>query len=178
MSNVTFNISLRSLSKLSDIKNIATIKSILNSFEDSFLFFSIPKFDYSIRKQTQNPKKIYSIDNGLINSVSFKFSEDKGRLLENLTAIELKRRSKEFYYSAEKNECDFLVKEKLKIKQAIQVCYNINEKNERRELDGLLEAMEKFKLNQGWMITYNQEKEEKINGKTIKFIPLWKWLLE
>jgi len=109
----------------------------------------LSKFDYSIKKQIQNPKKIYCVDNGFVTSLGFRFSQNKGNLLENFVAIELKRMGKEIYYHKENFECDFVIKDKLKIIEAIQVCFDFNEKNEKRELNGLLEAMKKFDLKKG-----------------------------
>jgi len=84
-------------------------------------------------------KKIYVIDNGLANSISFKFSQNEGRLLENLVFIELKRRDKEVYYHKGKYECDFIIKKNLKITSAIQVTLSIkNSKTRERELNGLI----------------------------------------
>jgi len=50
--------------------------------------------------------------------------------------------------------------------------------NWNREIRGLLEALEATKLKQGLVITADKEKEETIKGKKIRFVPLWKWLLE
>lgn len=169
--------SLRTLSKLVNIKNIATVKSIVAAFESSFLFFFINKFDYSVKTQIQNPRKVYCIDNGFLIAAGFRLSEDKGKLLENLVAVELKRRENEIFYHSDKYECDFLVRSGIKIKQAIQVCYELNENNRDREVMGLVEAMDKFKLSEGAIVTYDQEDEMKKNGKLIKIIPAWKWLL-
>src|SRR3989344_1287405 len=77
LSNISKELSIRSLSKISQIKNLSTVKTILDNFENAFLFFFINKFDFSIKKQIQNPKKIYCIDNGFVNEVGFKFSENK-----------------------------------------------------------------------------------------------------
>ena len=178
VSNVCSDVSLRNLSIMSGIKNISTVKKILDAFESAFLFFSTSKFDYSIKKQTQNPKKIYCIDNGFSTSLGFRFSQNKGNLLENFVAIELRRGGKEIYYHKEKSECDFVIKEKLKIGEAIQVCYDLNESNKKREFGGLLEAMKKFKLKKGLILTHEQDDELKINGKEIIIKPVWKWLLE
>ncbi len=133
VSNVCSDVSLRNLSIMSGIKNISTVKKILDAFESAFLFFSTSKFDYSIKKQTQNPKKIYCIDNGFSTSLGFRFSQNKGNLLENFVAIELRRGGKEIYYHKEKSECDFVIKEKLNIVKAVQVCYDLNESNKKRE---------------------------------------------
>ena len=169
--------SLRKISALSGIKNISTIKEIIDSFENAFLFFSTSKFDYSIKKQIQNPKKVYCIDNGFFTSVGFRFSKDKGKLLENFVAIELKRRDKEIYYYREKAECDFIIKEKNKITQAIQVCFSVDKENKKREINGLIEVMKKFNLKKGLILTYDQEEKKKIEGKEIILQPVWKWLL-
>jgi hypothetical protein len=178
LSNSSSLTSLRALSKMAEIKNISTVKSILDSFEGAFLFFFINKFDYSIRKQTQNPRKAYCIDNGFITTIGFRTSEDKGKLLENLVAIELKRRGKEVFYHSNKNECDFVIKEGTKITQSIQVCYDLTKENRAREVAGLSEAMENFNLKEGLILTYDQDDEFKIEDKTIKVLPVWKWLLE
>ncbi len=177
-SNIATDLSLRTLSKISGIKNLTTLKNILEAFESSFLFFSTNKFDYSVRKQIQNPKKIYSIDNGFSFNLGFKFSDDSGNFLENLVAIELKRKNKDIYYFRGKNECDFVLREGRNIIEAIQVCYELNEKNKNREVKGLVETMEKFDLKQGLILTYDQEEEFAIENKKIIVKPVWKWLLE
>ncbi len=178
LSNVSNELSIRSLSKTIQIKNLSTLKSILETFEKAFLFFFINKFDFSIKKQIQNPRKIYCVDSGFINEVGFKFSEDKGRILENIVFLELKRNGKEIYYFSDKRECDFLIRQGIKIKESIQVCYDLNEKDKEREINGLVEAMDKFKLKEGLILTYDQEEEFKRNNKKIIVKPVWKWLLE
>lgn len=177
LSNISKELTIRSLSKIIEIKNLSSVKSILDAFEKAFLFFFINKFDFSIRKQIQNPRKIYCIDNGFITAIGLSSSEDKGRLLENIVFIELKRKDKEIYYFSDKGECDFLVRDGIKIKEAIQVCYELNEGNKNREIAGLIEALEKFKLKKGLILTYNQEDEFKIKEKRIKVLPVWKWIL-
>ena len=178
LSNVSSDISLRTLSKISGIKNLGVLSEILSSFEKAFLFFTANKFDYSVKKQIQNPKKIYSTDLGFPNNLGFKFSENKGNILENAVAINLEQKEKEFYYYREKNECDFVIKDKNKITEAIQVCYEINETNKKREIEGLLSAMKEFNLKQGLILTIEEENEIKIENKNIIIKPIWKWLLE
>jgi len=130
----------------------------------------------------QYPKKVYCIDTGLINSVIPKFSENIGRLFENIVAIELRRRAKKekeiYYWKDSKGEVDFVIKTGLKPTALVQVCYNIGDKKTKeREVQALWRAMQEFKLKEGLVITEDYESEEKIKGKKIKFIPLWKWLL-
>jgi len=178
LSNISNELSIRSLSKIIQIKNLSTLKTILDTFEKAFLFFFINKFDFSMKKQIQNPRKIYCIDNGFVNEVGFKFSENKGRILENLVFLELKRDENDIYYFSEKKECDFLIREGAKIKKAIQVCYDLNQENKEREIEGLLEAINKFNLKEGLILTFDQDDELNIKGNKIIIKPIWKWLLE
>ncbi|GBE19432.1 hypothetical protein BMS3Abin17_00155 [archaeon BMS3Abin17] len=156
-----------------------TIIEYISHLEDAYLFFENIKYEYSITKQLGSIKKIYCIDNGLLNAVSFKFSGDRGKLIENLVFIELKRRSNEIYFYSENGECDFLIKEKNKVISAIQVTENMNEENSKREVNGLINALKKYNLKEGIILSLDdEEKQKKIGNKKIKFIPLWKWLLE
>jgi len=177
LSNATNQVSYRELAKMAGIKNISTVKSMINAFEGSFLFFFTGKFDFSVKKQTQNPKKIYAVDNGFITAGGFRFSADNGKLLENLVAIELKRQGKEIFYSKGINECDFVVKKGAKITEAIQVCYALNGVGKDGEMRGLLEAMRKFGLKEGRVLTNDQEEELLADNKKISVVPVWKWLL-
>ena len=160
------------------VKSVTTVKNYVDFFEEAYLFFSLFKFDYSIKKQIINDRKVYSVDTGLANAVAFKFSDNMGANLENVIFIELKRREKEIYYFKEKKECDFVVRKGLKIIEAIQVSQSLTDpKTSQREIAGLLAAMEKFKLKTGLIITESQEEERKIDGKKIKIVPARKWLL-
>jgi predicted AAA+ superfamily ATPase len=152
--------------------------SFVSFFEDSYMLFTVPKFDYSIKKQIINQKKVYSIDNGFSMVNTGSFSENKGRMLENIVFLALRRKHKEIFYFQQTGECDFVIKEGTKITKSIQVCYNLTEQNKDREINGLLESMKEFKLNRGLILTYNQDDEFKIEDKTIKVLPVWKWLLE
>ncbi len=177
-SNVAKEISFNSIKKLLNLGSSTTVKDYFDYLENSFLAFIIPKFDYSLKKQIYANKKMYLIDNALAINLGFRISEDLGRLLENMVFIELKRRRKEIFYFQEKNECDFVIREGIKIVEAIQVCYDFNEENREREINGLLEALRKFKLKEGLILTYDQEDEMKLENKKINIIPVWKWLLD
>lgn len=179
LSNISSPMSFNNVRKMVGAKSVTSVKNYIDFFEEAYLFFPLFKFDYSIKKQIINDRKVYAIDNGIANAVAFKFSENKGRNLENLVFIELKRRAKDIFYYKGKKECDFLIRHGLKITEAIQVSQSLgNPDAEEREIAGLLEAMEKFKLKKGLIITENQEEERKIKGEKIKIVPAWKWLLK
>ncbi len=176
ISNVGKEFSYNSIKKMFEIKSVQSVIDYISYFENAYLVFTIPRFSYSYKQQQVNPKKVYSIDNGFSYVNSASFSKDKGKMLENSVFLELRRKFKQIFYFQEKNECDFVIKEKEKIIDLIQVCYHFNEENKNREINGLLEAMKKFNINKGLILTYNQEDEFNIEGKKILVRPVWKWL--
>lgn len=162
----------KTLSKEMAVKQ-ETISEYISYLEDANIIFATNIFSYSLKKQQANPKKIYCIDNGLRNVVSFQFSKDEGRLAENLVFIHLTKKEKEIYYWENKGEVDFIVKSRDNSLIAINVSYT-NEINER-EITALLGFKKQFsKTKELIILTKDLEKTE----KEIKFVPLWKWLLE
>ena len=132
----------------------------------------------SLKKQIANPKKIYVIDTGLANPVSFGFSENYGRQLENIVFLYLRRKTANIFYHKNKTECDFVVEGNKKIISAIQVTKSLDDPSVReREIKGLTDTMAVYKLIEGLIITEDEEDNMKINGKKIKILPVWKWLL-
>jgi len=178
ISNVGKEFSYNSIKKMFKIKSVQSVIDYIFYFENSYLVFTIPKFSYSYKQQQISPKKVYSIDNGFSYANSASFSKDKGKMLENAVFLGLRRRFKDIFYFQEKNECDFIVKEKDKITRAIQVCFDLNEENKEREIEGLVSALKKFGLNNGLILTFNQEDEFLIEGKKLIVWPVWRWLLE
>ena len=72
-----------------------------------------------------------------------------------------------------------MLKQATKINKLIQVCYNISDTNTKeREIKSLLTASEELSCNNLEIISWDYEAEEKHKGETIKFVPLWKWLLK
>lgn len=178
-SNTAKLFSYNSLTKVIGVKNATTVKNYLGFMENTYLLFLVGKYDFSVKKQLQNPKKVYFVDLGLVRELGFHHSEDNGRLLENLVFIELKRRGKEVYYHAQKHECDFVLKEKNRIVEAIQVCWSVyNPTTKDREIEGLVEAMTSYKLKEGLILTDEDEDEFTIKNFRIKVMPAWKWLLK
>lgn len=102
---------------------------------------------------------------------------EAGWLLENLVFNTIKPAGDVYYFSA-KNECDFILFKNKKVKQIIQVTYELADHNRDREINGLLEAMQYFNLNTGLILTFDQEMTIELTGKTISVQPVWKWLLE
>jgi len=186
VTNSSEEITYSKLARIFNIKHVSTISNWISYLENAFLIFKLERFDFKLKQQFIAPKKVYCIDSGLVNSIGFKFSENKGKVIENEVALELQRRksrdkSLEVYYwkDHQQNEVDFVLKRDKKVETLIQVSY-IDSKEEirEREINTLLKASKNLKCKNLILITWDYETEEKFEGEKIRFIPLWKWLLE
>ena len=95
--------------------------------------------------------------------------------------LQLRRMNHEVYYYKTTNnlEVDFVVKEKDRIKELIQVSWDLYDvKTREREIKSLVTAMEELKLSKGLILTYDDEEEIDQGKKVIRVMPVWKWLLE
>ncbi len=155
-----------------------TLANYLAYLQEAFFILGADKFSYSPRQRVMNPKKIYLMDQGFI-TLTEDFSENKGRILENVVAIELYRRRQTFSYYKNRRECDFIVRDAEGLNlQAIQVCWTLTIGNRERELRGLLAAMEKLSLPHGLILTYDEEESlPAAPGRRVAVMPVWKWLL-
>lgn len=174
--NITSLFSVNSFCKIMQ-QNISvsrqTISDYLNFIQETNYFFFLPYFSYSLKVQKVNPRKIICLDNGLRNTISFRFSKDEGKLAENLIGTMLATKGEsEIFYWKKKREIDFIVKQGREI-SAINVCYG--EKIEQRQIFSLIDFKKSFK-NVNNLIVITKDVEDEKDG--IKFIPLWKWLLK
>ena len=178
LSNIGKETTYTSLKKAFQIGSTNTVIDYLSWLEDAYLLFFLQKFSWSAKSISVNPRKVYAIDNGLINANSLSFSQDKGRILENAVYIYLRNYGTKMYYFKEKNECDFVMFKKEKCTTAIQVCYEINADTKTRELNGLLEAMQFFDLKEGFIITQNQKDTLQLEEKTIYLVPAFEYFMK
>ena len=176
VSNVGNLVTGNKLRSLFGIGATSTVMEYFSYLEQTWLMHFIPKFSYSVRKQSVNPRKVYAIDTGLINVNSKSFSGDHGRILENLVFLNLRRKGKEIYYFSEKGECDFVTFDKGSVNQVLQVCYELNPDNLDRELSGLFEAISFFDLDKGAIITQSQTDRFEKDGKVAEIFPCHQFL--
>lgn len=177
-SNIGKLFSYSTLQSISGVKSLSSIKDYLSYYEHSYLFSYLKKFDYSVKKQIMNSKKVYTADHAFAVRLGFNFSENKGRILENIVYTELLRRDCEVYYYSGNNECDFLIKKGLTIVNAIQVVDQLDRTNYEREYRGLQEAMQTYRIPQGMLITNSIETSVIPEYEGIEIVSVWKWLLE
>lgn len=176
-----------SFNKISGFLNIplTTVERFSDHLETANVVFFLKKFSFSFKEQEKAQRKIYSADVGMSNAIGFRFSENLGKIMENIVAVELKKRQSfnpqiEIYYwkDYQQREVDFVVKEGLDVVQLIQVCHDVtNLETKEREVRSLVRAMKEFKLTEGLIITDDFEGEEEMKGFKIEYVPMWKWLL-
>jgi predicted AAA+ superfamily ATPase len=176
ISNIAKPYSLNGLKKTFNLGSANSVSDYVSWLEDSYLFFSLPRFSWSLKSVAVNQKKIYSIDTGFAQANSLSFSSDKGRLFENMIYLSLRRKFTDLYYFREKGECDFVVKEKEKVTQVVQACFELNSDNLQREMNGLKEAMDFFGLQEGTIVTLNQKDLFINDDKHIRVISANDWL--
>jgi len=189
LTNISRTITFNSLRKtLGTTTN--TIEKFSSYLEEVNMVFFVKRFSFKVKEQEKAARKVYCTDVGLANAVGFRFSSNLGRIAENMVAVELKRRetldpNMEFYYwqDARKKEVDFVIKDGLKVRQLIQVCYDVEDfGTKERELRALLKASRELRCDDLLVITWDYEDDEEVSWRgterKVRFVPLWKWLLE
>lgn len=153
-----------------------TANKFLEYAREVFLVQTTDYFSYSFTEQKSNPYKVYAIDPGLYNAVSFRFSENIGRLFENVVYLALRRKGKDIFYWKGKGEVDFLIRKGTRIDKLINVCWDLNENNEKRELSGLCEAMDRFDVADAEIIISGYDDRVDFKGKKIVISNFFNWL--
>lgn len=176
LSNIASLVSYNKLKELLKLGSVNTIKSYIGYLETSWLLFVVNRFAFSIKQQQIANKKIYCVDTGLTKSVAFAFSENKGKFLENIVFLALRKKYVDIYYYKTKKdkEVDFYLPRE---KTFIQVSQSILESITReREISALCEAMNEVEKTVGVIVTENEKDELVFNNIKICVIPIYEWL--
>lgn len=171
-SNIASPYSYRRIKEMLGI-DLQTVKDYIHFAQNAKILFEVQHFSYSLHAQKRPNKKIYCIDNGLRNAVSFRFSQDEGKLAENLVFVELIRSGMTPYYWKKKQEVDFIIKSPDNRITAMNICYT--DAIPDREFESLLEFKEEFGDPVEKLIILTKDREQEVGG--IRYMPLWKWLL-
>jgi len=159
--------------------SVDNVRRYAGFLEDSQLIFSLDKFSFKAGERKKANRKVYVVDTGLRNAISFRFSRDLGKLVENVIAMSLLQKSRELYYFGNGNECDFITKQSDRF-IPVQVSYSdlSEEKVRTREFQGLTGALRQLKQKKGLLLTDDVEREEQYDEFQIQLQPVWKFLLE
>lgn len=152
--------------------------SSLDACTNIYLAQILRKHTNALVERELGEKKIYAIDNGLLNAINYKFSDDTGKALEQAVFLELRRREKEIYFFKDRAECDFIVRQGLDVTEAIQAAASLSDdKTRKRELRGLTDCCNAFGLKTGLVVTLDSSEAFELNGINISVVPLYRWLL-
>jgi len=157
------------ISKLANELNISrqTASSYLTYLEESFLLRKLYNFSRNKRKVERKLKKYYPT----AISVDLLFKDDdfsRSKIFEWLIVNQLK--AEYFWRDPYKNEVDIITADEKPL--PIEIKYG------KIDFSGLLAFMKKFNVDEGCIVSYHQEETKKINGKTIRVIPAFKYLLK
>ena len=189
ISNISGEFSLNTLANQTQISSVHTIKKYLGYLEEVFIFFSLSRFSYKVAEQQRSNKKIYCWDNGFYSAKAFHFSDDHGKLLENVVATELMKRSfldrSKLYYwkSRDQHEVDFVIQQGNKVTNLIQVCWTSEKVHTQdREVRSLLKGSKELRCNRLLVITYDEKYIQMFNWfgieGEVEFVPAREWLLQ
>jgi predicted AAA+ superfamily ATPase len=187
LSNVASEYSYGSLARVTRSKSPMTVRKYLGYLEEAFLFFPLSRFSFRVREQVAANKKIYCTDTGFVAAKAFRISGSRGRLYENIVAIELWKMQQQggvsvFYWkNAQQEEVDFVVRQENRVTALIQVCADLQDERTRsREIRALLKASRELRCD-NLLILSEQEEKTEVTGwfgmkGSIRYVPLWKWL--
>jgi hypothetical protein len=173
--------SLVSFNKLKDrlkLGSVNTVKNYVSYLVASWLLFTITVYDYSVKRQQVAPKKVYVIDTGLAQSVGFSFSPNRGKLLENLIFLALRRHTQAIYYYTTPSglEVDFYLPDS---RQLIQVAQEMNDPMTReRELRAIFEALKTLDIQEGLILSETSQDPVRQDDKVVVIRSIAEWLLE
>lgn len=179
VSNPGKPVSFRKLAPIANVRHEDTVKSYVEYLEKAYLFNILPRFDYSIRKQAINLKKIYPGDTSFTRHSGSLFSDERGRLIETVVCNELKRKDKSLFYwkDVREREVDFVVCQGLKPVSLIQVCERIeDEKVMKRETNALFLAGEELAVSD--LIILTETSPTLPVPKGLRVVSVLDWLME
>lgn len=184
LNNAACEFSFRKISHVLQFQNIATLQKYLSYFEEAYIVFILGRYSHKTGERLSLPKKIYVIDNGYIAAKAVQFSENRGKLFENMIFGEFVKKGFKpnhdlFYYKTRnQKEVDFVLRKNLKISSLIQVAYSLDDsKTAIREIKALLEAGQELRCDDLVILTWDQEEIRMVKNKKIKIMPVWKWML-
>lgn len=169
ISNTSSLISFNKLKDLLKLGSVNTVKSYVSYLENSWLFFVVNKYAYSVKEQQIAAKKLYCVDTGLAQSVGFSFSENKGKLMENLVFLTLRRKYQTVYYykTAQDLEVDFFVPSKQMLVQVAQK-FDLQETHEREQKSLVVAESELKKALRLILVSEGEKQEMEHEGTKIQ----------
>lgn len=184
LSNFCNPLSANDISDALNIKSVNTTQKFMGYLHEPFLFYYLPRYNNKLKLMTKAPRKIYVVDNGFVAAKAFSTSDNLGRLLENQVFVSLLRKGYNteqsmFYYRTRNDkEIDFVLRENNRVKQLVQVSYEMTtDKTVRRECSALTEAADELHCEELCVLTYNEKRTVDWAGRIIHVLPVSEWFL-
>lgn len=174
------------LSEAIGIKSLQTVKNYVGYTIQAYLLQYLKKYSLKSRLRLTE-EKFYPIDVALMDNRQEAMSaQNLGWRLEVVVFIALKRRCliqgyDLFYFkrNPRSKEVDFVVTNGNKMLALYQVSYDISHpKTKKREIDSLIQGANNTGCGELYLITDFEREILEIEGKTIKIIPAFEWLLK
>lgn len=182
LTNFCNQLSANDIANALSIGSVATTQKFMGYLHEPFLFYYLPRYDNKLKLMAKAPKKIYVVDNGFVAAKAFSTSDNLGRLLENQVFVNLLRKGYDpeksmFYYRTRNDkEVDFVLRENNRVKQLVQVSYEMTlNKTIRRECSALAEAAQELHCNDLYVLTFNEKRTMEWAGCAIQVLPASEW---
>lgn len=160
------------------VSSASTVTQWCEWIEKAYLFFFVPIYSDSEKARLLNPRKVYCVDTGLEYAVSSRRIPNDGARFENMVYLALRRETKDVsYFDNGDGECDFIIRRRHAVTEAVQACTRLTDDNMDREVEGLLAAMTSFSLAHGTIVTLDQHDKLTFGERTIDVVPFWDWAL-
>lgn len=162
-----------------------TVQKYVSYLQQAFLVQILVKHSFKSKKRLRG-SKAYIIDPGMQNNRENSMAaENIGWRLENVVYIELLRRCANnfldiYFYkpSSRDKEVDFVICDRNKATQLVQVAYDISTvKTFKRETSALVTASEALDCDNLLLITFTETRNVEVAGKTIHIMSALEWLL-
>ena len=85
--------------------------------------------------------------------------------------LALRRRGRDISYFDADGECDFIVKSRHAVTDAIQACTRLTDEVKDREIEGLVKAMKTCSLHSGTIVTENLRDTISVGNHRIEVVP-------
>lgn len=178
VSNPAGLVSYNKLKERLRLGSVNTVTSYIEYMENSWLIFTLNRYAHSVKRQQIAPKKVYYIDTGLVNSVGFLFSPNKGKLLENLVFLTLRQQAKDIYYYVTPGgfEVDFYLPDR---RQLLQVSQRIdNTPTRERELRAIEDISKDMHIESALILSDTNENRIEVGGVAVQIQSITEWLVK
>lgn len=165
------------------MRSVHTAEQYVGYLEEAYLIFLARPFSFKFAESVRQPRKVYTVDNGMTRALSTKVSWDRGALLENLAFQELRRRREDvFTWTCPDHSVDFLLRRGQRVGRLIQVCSSLDaEETVAREYRALFRAGRALKCRELLILTPDGAAPAARflpEGPAVKVEALWRWLAE